>query len=302
MKSPIGLLHVVFLTFFCLLFFPVRTAFAEAPLLAPKVGDVYKMTLVTEREHKDPNSSGSSESRNTLIKSVVGIRADGLELVYDLPESATEKERERQWEFPVRVFKPWAGPVQLLNVPELEARVADWLTQFKLPRTACGSTVFTWVAFRIECDPQSVRKTIDRFDMGVSRLYEGAPFQDAAAQGTGKLTQKTIGPEGATFTAEMPLDPDTLRRARAEDDVTFGQMTNNPVTFEQAMAQREKEAVSGVVSVVFEADPAGNIHRRTKITKTNVTNASGEVEATVRTETLKHMLLPMPPQEKDGRK
>jgi hypothetical protein len=306
MKSPhvpfTGLPYAVFLAFFCILFFPVVTALAEAPLLAPKVGDVYKMTLVTERNHESSDSSGSSESRNILVKRVIDVRAEGLELVYDLPETSTQKERDRQWQFPVRVLEPLEGALQLLNVSELEARVADWLMKFKVPRTACGTTVFTWTAFRIECDPQSVRKTIGQFDMGISRLYEGAPFQDAAALGTGKLVKKTSGPEGAAFTAEIPIDPDAVRRAHAENDVTIGQMTNNPVTLEAAMARRERETVSGMISVVFEADNAGNIHRRTKVTKIDIARPDGETETYTMTEVLEQELLPSQPvgAEKSG--
>lgn len=290
-------LHI-FIVFFCISFFAATLVLAEAPPAAPKVGDVYKLTSITKKSHKSPDSSGGSTTGNTLVKRVAGVRAEGVELVYDLPESTNEKARERQWQFPVRVFQPVDGPLQLLNVAELEARVDDWLVKFKIPRSACGTTVFTWTAFDIKCDPKSVLKDIGVFDMGVSRLYEGAAFQDNDALGTGKLAKKITEQEGHTFTAEMPINPDAVRRRRAEADVTIGRMTNNPVTFEAAMARREKEKVSGTVSFVFETDPAGNVQRRIKVTETQITALDGTVESSTRTDTLEHVLLETPAEEK----
>lgn len=284
-------LHI-FVAFFCILFFSVNIIFAETLLSAPKVGDVYKMSLVTKKSHESSDSSGSSTTRNALVKRIIDVRAEGVELVYDLPESTTEKARERQWQFPARVFQPLDGALQLLNGAELEERVNSWLIKFKIPRSACGSTVFTWTAFDIECDPQSVLKAIGVFDIGVSRLYDGAIFQDPAARGVGILARKTAEQEEEAFTALMPINPDVVRRDRAEADVKIGRMTNKPVAFEAAMARREKETVSGTVSFVFETDPAGKVQRRTKIIKTEITTPDGAVESSTKTETLEQVLLP----------
>jgi len=288
----------IFVVFFCISFFAATLVLAEASAPAPKVGDVYKLTLVTKKSHKSPDSSGSSTTGNALVKRVADVRAEGVELVYDLPESTKEKARERQWQFPVRVFQPVDGPLQLLNGAELEARVDNWLVKFKIPRSACGSTVFTWAAFDIECDPQSVLKAISVFDMGVSRLYEGATFQDEAALGTGKLAKKSTEQEGQAFTVEMPINPDVVRRARAETDVTIGRMTNNPITFEVAMARREKEKVSGTVSFVFETDSSAKMQRRIKVTETQITTPDGAVESSTRTDNLEHVLIETSAEEK----
>lgn len=291
-------LHI-FAVFFCISFFAATLVFAEVSAPAPKVGDVYKLTLVTKESLKSPVSSGSSTSGKVLVKRVAGVRADGVELVYDLPESTKEQARERQWQFPVRVFQPVDGPLQLLNGAELEARVDDWLVKFKIPRSACGSTVFAWTAFDIECDPQSVLKAVGVFDMGVSRLYEGAIFQDKDALGTGKLAKKSTEQEKQIFTAEMPINPDVVRRLRAETDVKIGRMTNNPVTFETAMARREKEKISGTVSFVFETDFSAKMQRRIKVTQTQIVTPDGAVESSTRTDTLEHVLIEAPAEEKD---
>jgi hypothetical protein len=166
-------------------------------------------------EQNSNGSSGSSNDKDTIIEQVTGVRADGLELQYDLPNSATADERSRTWQFPVRVFKPSGGPVQLRNSVELEARIEGWLNAASLPRTACGHWIFTWTAFRIECDPQSVIKTIQSFDLGSASLREGELYQDSEARSSGKLARRSGGLGGETFTVEMPVDADAVRHARA---------------------------------------------------------------------------------------
>ena len=139
------------------LLLPAIVARAGALPLAPQVGDTYEITLTRDSAQQGSHgSSGSSHDKDTIIERVIGLRADGLELQYDLPSAATADERAGNWQFPARVFKPFGGPAQLLNGPELEARVDGWLKAAGWPRTVCGHWIFTWNAFRIECDPQSV--------------------------------------------------------------------------------------------------------------------------------------------------
>jgi hypothetical protein len=143
------------------LLLPAIVAYAGALPLASQLGDTYEITLTRESaQHGSAGSSGSSHDKDTIVERVIGLRADGLELQYDLPNAATADERARNWQFPARVFKPFAGPAQLLNGPELEARVDGWLKAAGWPRTVCGHWIFTWNAFRIECDPQVAVTTI----------------------------------------------------------------------------------------------------------------------------------------------
>jgi hypothetical protein len=222
---------------------------------------------------------------------VIGLRADGLELEYDLPKAATADERARNWQFPARVFKPLGGPAQLLNGPELEARLEGWLKAAGWPRTACGHWIFTWNAFRIDCDPQSVIKTVQSFDLRPADLREGAPYQETEARGSGKLARKAAGADGAILAVEMPVDPEAVRRARAESDVAVGEIMNKPVALDAALRERARETVSGTISVEFETDSAGNVRRRTKVTKLEITGSDGRSETETVTETLERRLI-----------
>src|SRR6185312_8972559 len=109
--------------------------------------------------------------------------SDGSVWKFAAASGRSRSPERRNWQFPARVFQPFGGPAQLLNGPELEARVDGWLKAAGWSRTACGHWIFTWDAFRIECDPQSVIKTVQSFDLRSADLREGAPYEEAEARG-----------------------------------------------------------------------------------------------------------------------
>lgn len=269
---------------------PATIARAAALPLAPQVGDTYEITLTRD----SAGSSGSSHDKDVLIERVVDLRADGMELEYDLPKAATAEERAGNWQFPARVFKPFDGPAQLLNIPELEARVDGWLKAAGWPRTVCGHWILTWNAFRIECDPQSVIKAVQAFDLRSADLREGAPYREPEALGSGNLARKPAGPDGAIFAVELPVDPDAVRRARAESDVVVGEIMKKPVSLDAALLERAKEMVTGTISVTFVTDPAGDLRRRTKVTKLDIRRPDGRSETETVTETLERRLISPP--------
>jgi hypothetical protein len=271
-------------------------AHAAALPRASQVGETYEITLVKDsaQQHGD-GSTGSSHDKDTIIERVIGLRADGLELEYDLPEAATTDERARYWQFPARVFQPDGGPATLLNGPELEARVDAWLKAGGWSRAACGHWIFTWTAFQIQCDPQSVVRTIRTFDLRSADVREGASYREAEARSSAQLTRKTAGPDGSTFTVEMSVDPDAIRHARAESDVVLGELINKPVSLNAALRERAGEKISGTILVTFETDPAGNLRRRIKVTRLNITRADDRAGTETVTETLSRRLISGPP-------
>lgn len=159
-------------------FLPSSNARGASPQAAPQVGEEYEIIKKYETSQlSSDGGSGSSRGRDTLLERVIGVRDGGLELEYDLPKDATAADRARSWQFPVRVFRPTNGSMRLLNRPELEARVEVWLKAAGWTRAACGRWIFTWNAFLIECDPQSVIKMVEAVDLRVADLRDGAPYQ-----------------------------------------------------------------------------------------------------------------------------
>ncbi len=275
------------------LLLPAIVARAAALALAPQVGETYEITLTRDSvQHGSIKPSGSSHDQDTIIERVIGLRAEGLELQqYDLPNSATPDDRASSWQFPARVFKPFGGPGQLLNGPEMETRVEGWLKAAGLPRTACGQSYFTWNAFRIECDPQSVLKTVQAFDLRSADVREGAAYQESDARGSGTLARKAGGLDSAIFSVEMPVDPDAFRRARAESDVVVGEIMKKPVSLDAALGRRAAQTISGTISIAFETDSVGHVLRRTKVTKLDIKGPNGPSETETVTETLERRLI-----------
>ena len=260
---------------------------SESPQSAPKVGEEYEISKRYETSQQTSDgSSGSSRGRDAILERVIGVREGGLELEYDLPKDATAEDRARSWQFPVRVFRPTNGSMQLLNRPELEARVEGWLNAAGWTRAVCGRWIFTWNVFRIECDPQSVIKTVEAFDLRSADLREGSPYHETEARGPGTLTRKAAGPNGATFTVVMEIDPDAVRRARADSDVVVGEIMRKPVTLDAALRERAKENISGTISVTFDTDSAGNVRWRTKVTNVETKGPDGRSESQTVTETV----------------
>ena len=269
-------------------FLQANNARGESPQSAPKVGEEFEIDkrYETSQQTSDGSSSGSSRGRDIILERVLGVREGGLELEYDLPKDTTAEDRARNWQFPVRVFRLSSGPMQLRNRPELEARIERWLKAAGWTRAVCGRWIFTWNAFRIECDPQSVIKTVEALDLRSADLREGAPYQETEARGPGTLTRKAVGPNGVTFAVEMQIDPDGVRRARAESDVAVGEIMQKPVTLDAALRERAKESISGTISVTFDTDSAGNVRRRTKVTKVQTKGSDGRSESQTATETV----------------
>ncbi|HEY1562895.1 MAG TPA: hypothetical protein VGF71_18685 [Caulobacteraceae bacterium] len=258
-------------------------------------GDIFEITRDVESSEKTSNgSSGSSTDRDTVTERVVGASPAGLELEYDLPKEIRADQRAQQWQLPARALKPAQGPLQLLNRAELEARAATWLKVAGLTNAACGHWFFTWTAFRIECDPQSAIEIIKGFDLGPDDLREGISYRDPEALGPAPLKLKTASPEGSVFYVELAVDPEAVRRDRAQADVVTAEIMGKPTTLEAAFQARAAEKISGSIDMTFVTDPAGHVRRRTKVIKLHVEGVDGRLETRTVTETLERTPLSGP--------
>lgn len=267
--------------------FPIH-AFAEALPPATSAGEQFEITTSYETTQISSHggSSGSSNGQDTLLERVVGVSQGGLELEYDLTRDASKAERARSWQFPARVFKPTVGPMQLLNAGDLELRLEKWLGLGKMTREACGRWIFTWNAFRIECDPQSVLKTIEAFDLRSFNPREGIPYRSNDARGPGILKREATETTDQAYRVDLDIEPDIVRRAHAESDVVVGEITEKPVTLEGALIERAKEEISGTISVIFETNADGGVWRRTKVTKININKPGESAETKTAVETV----------------
>ena len=267
---------------------PILTASAQPRNIKTHAGDIYEI-----RTDRHTSSEGvTSIDRDVIIERVIAVRDSGLELEYDLPQGGSTQNRALNWQFPARVFKPVRGPVLLLNRPELETRIDNWLKTANLPRDACGKWYFTWNAFRVECNPEAVVHAIEGVDLTSDDLRDGALYRDPQAREPAPLTRKTVASDGETFVVALVVDPDVVRRERAEEDVAVGEMVRKPVPIDTAIRQRSTERISGTITITFEADLTGQVHRRTKITNLEISEPDGRSENRAATEIVERRLLP----------
>ena len=258
----------------------------------PHVGDAYEIIMSRGSAGQGPGaSSSSSNDQDAIVERVVAVREDGVELAVALADTSAG-DRASQWQLPARFFKPFDGAPRLLNRAELESRVDPWLKSGGMSRAACGRLIFTWNAFRIECDPESAVKVLAAFDLQPPDLRDGAMFVDPEAEAATRLMRTASGPTGTTFTAEMTVDPDAIRRERARTDVGVGELTGKPLSLDAALRARAGETVRGTITVTFEANSAGEVRRRKKLVRYTVTSTAKGSETHMITQTLERRALP----------
>ena len=256
---------------------------AQAAQGDPRVGETFQIVRTSESARQSAVGSASSRDSDALVERIVAVGGTGLELEYDLPANARAGDRASAWQFPARVLRSRAGRLELRNGAELKTRLDDWLKTANLPRTACGHWIFTWNAFRIECDPQSVVTTIAAFDLGHDVLAEGQSYRDPQARGAAPLKSK---PGGNGFVVELAVAPDAVRRERAENDMAVAEISRQPITRADALRKHAGEAISGTITITFDTNAAGYALRRTKVTTLTIKPADGAGETVRLTETL----------------
>lgn len=267
-----------------------QSAAAQSATPPDRPGDTYEIRLRYEMESESSDlSSSSAHGGYFLVERVIAVRDDGIELEFDRPLDTTETERARDWQFPVRVLRTPDGDYQLLNASQLETRIDAWLAFGGIPREACGHWIFTWNAFKIECDPQSVIETLEPFDLRPVDLRDGAHYELEGAQGPAVLQLESATDGGATYTAAVAVDPDAVRRARAETDVVVGEISGEPVTIEEALSAHSGEEISGEISLTLQVDAAGRVVGRRIVTQIESVTADGVTESQTRTDTAERL-------------
>lgn len=226
-------------------------------------GTLLQMAYKTE-DHSSSGSTGSSQGKSALLERKIGRNALGVEYEYDLPSSATAQERERQWQLPARILKLPDGSLQLLNAPALEARLDLWLAKAKWSRDVCGQWIFTWNAFKIDCDPQSILATVAGFKVNLPNIKAGSLFAEKGTLQAMPLRQAERSERGPALTVTLQLDPEDLRRQAAQTNVAVSQITGKPVTYDIAIAAQNKKAFSGTITVTFDMDESDQVWKTTR--------------------------------------
>jgi hypothetical protein len=251
---------------------------------AARVGDAFQINIDREMEehgNRDDSSRATSADRDSYVERIAALRPNGVVLEYDLPATTSAEDRARTWQFPFQVLKTPDGSLQLVNASELSARVDRWLKAAGMPRAICGKLIFTWNAFRIDCDPQSTVRWVATV-MLPDKLAAGSSFTDPDAQ-----APVILRPVGADkLLATLQVDPAAIRRERAETDVGVAELTRKAVTMDAALKAHEAETVTGTIAVTFDLDLMGRVRRRTRVRTVHIAWPNGRIDTQTVTETV----------------
>jgi hypothetical protein len=276
--------------FLALVFFQSPNAAEGSQASADRVGDVYQIRWQNSTETSGDGTSSRSRSSSALEERVVALREDGVELEFDLPHDASQEERARDWRFPARVLNSPDGHLQLLNRLELEARLPSWLQLGGFTQADCGRWIFTWNAFKIECDPLSVLERLSSVNLRL-RLHEGALYGEPGARVSVPLRGGARTADSAALIAEMEIDPEFVRRERAESDVVVAEIMREPITLEAALQAWQRRQVSGTITSTIVRDAAGRVTSLTRITQITVVDEDGSEDRQTSTTTVERHLV-----------
>ena len=251
---------------------------------SPSVGDAVQ--IITNREMEEhgnrfDSQRGTSTDRDSYVERVAAVRPDGVVLEYDLPENATTDDRASNWQFPFQILKAHDGTVRLLNAPELAVRVDRWLKTAGMSHTVCGKLIFTWNAFRVDCDPQSTIRWLATVTLA-DGLHAGNSFTDPDARAPTLLRQASAD----RLVATLAIDPAVIRRQRAQADVGVAELTHKVLTLNEALKAHEAETVTGAITVTFDLDAAGRTRQRTRVETVQVAWPNGRIDTQTVTDTL----------------
>jgi hypothetical protein len=230
---------------------------------AQQAGDQFQIARSVEIDQRGPDAVSNSQNSDALVEKIVSVTPEGMELEYSLPPGT-----QGDWTFPVRVFKPKAGPLQLRDRADLEARIDQWLKRVELTRAACGHWIMGWTAMRISCEPEAALGAVEPFTIGQLDLAEGALYTDAQALRSAPLKAK---PDGKGLTTELAIDPAAIREELAQTDIHVAEISGEKLGLEAARKAHAADQISGTIKVTI--DTAGAVTRRTRVATQTITRA-----------------------------
>lgn len=262
-------------------------AAAPGPAAAPDRGHLVRSSYQTRETGEGSNSS--SNGSDTVVERLIERR--GSSEVIELDYTAdTPQESRNSWQLPVRFLRTPGGDIQLLNPAEMEARVDPWLRRAKLTRAICGRTIFTWNAFTIRCDLESVKEFIATYDLRSFTPREGAAYKAKGALAEVPLRRQQAG-SAQVLTATSAIDPEHFRDAAVETAILVAEISGEKLTPEQARRRFAGNRYSGTITTTFTLDAGGEANRRVEQLKLQLVDEDGPSRRE-ETRTLERLPLP----------
>lgn len=267
----------------------------DAPWSSEVEGSLFEVRVAYESESAGGESSGTSRGHDTLIERIIAVDPTEIVVRYERIPSPRRYVGEQpnliDWEFPATISVLDPDAIILQNVDEIEARNAEWRQAAGIPDEACGLWYFTWNAFEIECDPNTVVQALEAFMLYNKELYEGREIKEPHTLEGSVLTFVSSLP--LTLQADFILDPEIIRKERAQQDVIVAQiMQSETITLEDAIEGRATEQISGTLTTEWELDELGRVIKRTRNSNIAIELESGEIEKLTRKQITTRTLQP----------
>ena len=264
--------------------------------LSDQVGKTYKIVWTQSTETGgNAGSSGTSNSRNTLIETVLNATPNELILEYDMPDGTSDIDRRRSWQFPARVRLTPDNKMTLLNAEDLKERNEDWLSWGNYDRRHCDMWLFTWTAQKIECDPNSVLEELEPLNIRRLDLKDGSAYASSMGFEPVILTEQSSDDGMINLIAQPTLDSEKVRENRAKSNIIVAQILGEKApTLEAELLKLQKETISGTIKVSYTLDEDGEPIKRVQINEITIINSDGDTETSKSTETVERKLLDKP--------
>lgn len=258
---------------------------------ADEPGQSYYLLLSHQEKSEDTTGNTSSSSgRDDRVERIIEVSDLGLIVEFDLPAEKGGERKPIDWQFPARMLINPDGTMTLLNEAELAARNAEWRRLAGIEESACGQWYFTWNAFKIECDPQSVVANLEIYSLRYGMPAEGLELAFANTLSPARLRDCSDEGGAVTLCADYLLDPEKIRESRIENDKIVASMLGKD-TRSGAASDRVSEQIEGTLELRLYLNDQGHVWKRIVSSTIKTTLASGEVETSTTREELTRSLV-----------
>ena len=258
--------------------FALSVTGTSAAANVPHVGASYEVRVEQRDQTESADSNGWSTSRSMMQVTILSDGPDGQTVLYDFPPDTSEKDRSHEWQWPATIVYAPDGIAQLLDRDGQEARLTEWLDRANWTREVCGQWIFTWTAIYIECDLDSIVKSVDLYRLPPNDLAAGVMHGQKGVLSPVPLVERTLDDGRIVLEADMVLDAEYVRAEMVESDLVAAQIMGEPLTPDEAKAAHADDVIAGSIKVQFDLTAAPDEWVRTDVTQMTVDEGEGEVE------------------------
>ncbi|QGX38424.1 hypothetical protein [Permianibacter aggregans] len=251
---------------FLLIFLFTTSLPAYASQNASLVDDPSTSLIIYEVQTESKSSegsSGSSNSRSTIVERIIGEREEGLELEYSFPKGDVPE--IEAWKLPARVLNKPGSHIELLNKAEINARLDAFLEKHPEIRKHCGGVVFTWAAFEIHCDTNHVVDVIAGYNLYLGALSEGQLYTEPGALAPAPLKVAPSETPNQIYEVTLVLDPVLLQseyeKSMEQAAAITGMDAIELINSSLHLGAGEQPDFSGTRVVVLEASSDGRVEK-----------------------------------------